>query len=90
MRARPDAVSITDRTPRRGCLTGNAAVIGIDVGSTAVKAVVVDRESRDILWSDYQRHETWQAEKTLNCSARLAQHSRDDFAPVLRQPPARR
>jgi activator of 2-hydroxyglutaryl-CoA dehydratase/predicted nucleotide-binding protein (sugar kinase/HSP70/actin superfamily) len=40
-------------------------VIGLDVGSTTVKAVVVDRESRAILWSDYQRHETRQAEKTL-------------------------
>jgi activator of 2-hydroxyglutaryl-CoA dehydratase len=52
-------------TPLRGRLTGNAVVIGIDVGSTTVKAVVVDRESRDIVWSDYQRHETRQAEKTL-------------------------
>jgi activator of 2-hydroxyglutaryl-CoA dehydratase/predicted nucleotide-binding protein (sugar kinase/HSP70/actin superfamily) len=39
-------------------------VIGLDVGSTTVKAVVVDPASRAILWSDYQRHETRQAEKT--------------------------
>jgi len=38
-------------------------VIGLDVGSTTVKAVVVDPASRAILWSDYQRHETRQAEK---------------------------
>ncbi len=36
---------------------------GIDVGSTTVKAVVVDPDSRRILWQDYQRHETRQAEK---------------------------
>ncbi len=40
-------------------------LIGVDVGSTTVKAVVVDPISRDILWKDYQRHETRQAEKTL-------------------------
>src|SRR5688572_3226945 len=40
-------------------------VLGVDVGSTTVKAVAVDPESRKILWSDYQRHETRQAEKVL-------------------------
>lgn len=40
-------------------------VIGMDVGSTTVKAVVVDRHSLDILWSDYQRHQTKQPEKVL-------------------------
>jgi predicted CoA-substrate-specific enzyme activase len=40
-------------------------VIGIDVGSTTVKAVVVDPVSKAILWSDYQRHLTKQPEKTL-------------------------
>jgi activator of 2-hydroxyglutaryl-CoA dehydratase/predicted nucleotide-binding protein (sugar kinase/HSP70/actin superfamily) len=39
--------------------------IGIDVGSTTVKAVVVDPETRTILWGDYQRHQTKQAEKVL-------------------------
>src|SRR3954452_15194867 len=38
-------------------------VIGVDVGSTTVKAVVVDPASKEILWSDYQRHQTKQAEK---------------------------
>ncbi len=38
-------------------------VIGIDVGSTTVKAVVLDPASHDILWSDYQRHNTKQPEK---------------------------
>src|SRR5947208_3213198 len=39
--------------------------IGIDVGSTTVKAAVVDPETREILWADYQRHQTKQAEKVL-------------------------
>jgi activator of 2-hydroxyglutaryl-CoA dehydratase/predicted nucleotide-binding protein (sugar kinase/HSP70/actin superfamily) len=39
--------------------------IGLDVGSTTVKAVAVDPASREIIWSDYQRHETRQAEKAL-------------------------
>jgi len=38
-------------------------LIGIDVGSTTVKAAVVDPETRKIIWSDYQRHQTKQAEK---------------------------
>ena len=44
--------------------------IGIDVGSTTVKAVVVDPVSHQILWSDYQRHQTKQAEKVLRAAGR--------------------
>lgn len=36
--------------------------IGIDVGSTTVKCVVVEPSTMDLLWSRYQRHETHQAE----------------------------
>ncbi len=39
--------------------------IGMDVGSTTVKAVVVHPETHEILWSDYQRHHTKQPEKML-------------------------
>ena len=39
--------------------------IGMDVGSTTVKAIVVDPETKAILWSDYQRHHTKQPEKVL-------------------------
>jgi len=39
--------------------------IGLDVGSTTVKAVVVDAATDAIVWKDYQRHETKQAGKTL-------------------------
>ena len=40
--------------------------IGLDVGSTTVKAVVVDIEKDEILWQDYQRHESKQQEKVLD------------------------
>ena len=40
-------------------------VIGMDIGSTTVKAAVVDRSTREIVWSDYQRHNTRQPEKVL-------------------------
>src|SRR5687768_13254336 len=40
-------------------------VVGVDVGSTTVKAVVLDPETFEILWSDYQRHLTKQPEKVL-------------------------
>jgi predicted CoA-substrate-specific enzyme activase len=39
--------------------------IGMDVGSTTVKAVVVNPDTKAILWSDYQRHHTKQPEKVL-------------------------
>ena len=40
-------------------------VLGIDVGSTTVKAVALDPVTLEILWSDYQRHQTKQPEKVL-------------------------
>ena len=40
--------------------------IGIDVGSTTVKAVVVEAGTRQIVWRDYQRHDTRQAEVLLD------------------------
>jgi predicted CoA-substrate-specific enzyme activase len=39
--------------------------VGLDVGSTTVKAVVLDAETDCILWHDYQRHDTRQPEKLL-------------------------
>ncbi len=39
--------------------------LGIDVGSITVKAVAIDPETGKIVWQDYQRHETRQAEKVL-------------------------
>ncbi|MBV8903287.1 MAG: CoA activase, partial [Acidobacteriia bacterium] len=39
--------------------------IGMDVGSTTVKSVVIDAATDEILWQDYQRHDTKQPEKVL-------------------------
>src|SRR3989304_2719967 len=43
----------------------NDLFIGLDVGSTTVKAVVLDAATDNILWYDYQRHETRQLHKVL-------------------------
>jgi activator of 2-hydroxyglutaryl-CoA dehydratase/predicted nucleotide-binding protein (sugar kinase/HSP70/actin superfamily) len=48
-------------------------MIGLDVGSTTVKAVVVDPSTSRILWKDYQRHETKQPEKALEFLQRIEQ-----------------
>src|SRR3954465_4630145 len=53
-------------------------VIGMDVGSTTVKAVVVDPTTKEILWRDYQRHQTKQPEMVLEFLERIA----DDFKDV--------
>lgn len=45
--------------------------IGLDVGSTTVKAVVVDPVKDEILWQDYQRHDTKQPEKCLEFLKRI-------------------
>jgi hypothetical protein len=40
-------------------------LVGLDVGSTTVKAIVVDAATDKVIWQDYQRHETRQPEKVL-------------------------
>ena len=47
--------------------------IGVDVGSTTVKAVVVDPETKEIMWSDYLRHQTKQAEFVMSFLERIAE-----------------
>src|SRR5438105_9067919 len=49
----------------------NKFMVGLDVGSTTVKAVVVDAATDEVLWQDYQRHETKQPEKTLEFLKRM-------------------
>jgi predicted CoA-substrate-specific enzyme activase len=44
-------------------------IVGLDVGSTTVKAVVVERG--ELLWCDYRRHDTRQAETVLDFFARI-------------------
>src|ERR1700732_5183096 len=46
-------------------------LVGLDVGSTTVKATVVDAATDRILWQDYQRHETKQPEKALEFLRRM-------------------
>lgn len=45
--------------------------VGLDVGSTTVKAVVIDTANNHIIWRDYQRHETRQPEKLLEFLQRM-------------------
>ena len=52
--------------------------IGLDVGSTTVKAVVMDAITDEIVWRDYQRHDTKQPEKCLEFLVRF-QEEIDDF-----------
>jgi activator of 2-hydroxyglutaryl-CoA dehydratase/predicted nucleotide-binding protein (sugar kinase/HSP70/actin superfamily) len=40
-------------------------MIGLDVGSTTVKAVVIDPATDEILWKSYKRHDTRQPEEAL-------------------------
>ncbi|MCI0718959.1 MAG: acyl-CoA dehydratase activase-related protein [Acidobacteria bacterium] len=46
-------------------------MVGLDVGSTTVKAVVAEPGTDRILWQDYQRHETKQPEKALEFLQRI-------------------
>ncbi len=46
-------------------------MVGLDVGSTTVKSVVMDVATQNILWSDYQRHDTKQPEKCLEFLKRM-------------------
>lgn len=46
-----------------------ALALGVDVGSTTVKTIVVDPETTEILYARYERHETRQAEKVLEQTA---------------------
>ena len=48
-------------------------IVGMDVGSTTVKAVLVEGDR--ILWQDYQRHHTRQAEKVLEFLSRMENES---------------
>jgi predicted CoA-substrate-specific enzyme activase len=46
-------------------------VIGMDVGSTTVKAVVIRPDTKELLWHDYQRHHTKQPETVLDFLTRI-------------------
>jgi predicted CoA-substrate-specific enzyme activase len=59
-------------------MTSQSVSIGIDVGSTTVKAVLVDTCTDAILWSDYQRHEGRQLAKVLE----LLQSAESEFPAI--------
>src|SRR5438093_7383275 len=66
----------TSRAPRvskraRGSAMTDQILVGVDVGSTTVKAVAVDAATDEMIWSDYQRHETKQPEKCQEFLERL-------------------
>ena len=46
---------------------------GLDVGSTTVKAVVMDPRTDKILWKDYERHETRQPQKVHEFLSRITE-----------------
>ena len=46
-------------------------LIGMDIGSTTVKAVAVSTGSEEIVWQDYQRHETKLAETAHDFFVRM-------------------
>ena len=52
-------------------LQNSQYMVGLDVGSTTVKAIVAEAATDRILWRDYQRHETKQPEKTLEFLRRI-------------------
>src|ERR1035437_1420898 len=49
----------------------NSLMVGLDIGSTTAKAVVVEAGGDRIVWQDYQRHETKQPEKVLEFLQRM-------------------
>jgi len=49
----------------------NSLIVGLDIGSTTAKAVVVETGGDRIVWQDYQRHETKQPEKVLEFLQRM-------------------
>ena len=46
-------------------------MVGLDVGSTTVKAIVAESGSDKVVWQDYQRHETKQPVKVLEFLRRI-------------------
>jgi predicted CoA-substrate-specific enzyme activase len=56
-------------------------LVGMDVGSTTVKAVVIDPGNDRLLWRHYQRHETRQLEKCHEFLKRLE----EDFPGISHQ-----
>ena len=67
---------------------GTPLFVGLDVGSTTVKAVVVNPADDKILWQDYQRHDTKQPEKFSNSSSAWKRKSASSAATAAFSLPA--
>lgn len=60
---------------RMSTVTETKYLVGIDVGSTTVKAVVEDAGTGSLLWKDYRRHETRQLETLLDFLKRMEEQA---------------
>ncbi|MGA7302250.1 MAG: hypothetical protein WBX10_18180, partial [Candidatus Sulfotelmatobacter sp.] len=60
---KPQLLQIAPLPPQKPHDHHTEFMVGLDVGSTTVKATVVDAATDKVLWQDYQRHETKQPEK---------------------------
>ena len=69
--SKPQLLQIAPLPPQRPHDHHTEFMVGLDVGSTTVKATVVDVATDKVLWQDYQRHETKQPEKTLEFLRRM-------------------
>src|SRR5260370_28839432 len=61
----PQLIQIAAAAYRRPQDHHTKFLVGLDVGSTTVKATVVDAATDEILWQDYQRHEGKRREQAL-------------------------
>ena len=52
-------------------MTAPKFLAGVDVGSTTVKAILLDAQCDEIVWKDYRRHETRQVEILLDFLCRM-------------------
>jgi predicted CoA-substrate-specific enzyme activase len=68
---KPPLLQIAPAPPQKPHDHRTEFLVGLDVGSTTVKAVVVDAATDKVLWQDYQRHETKQPEKSLEFLRRM-------------------
>ena len=69
--SKPQLLSIAPAPAQRPHDHHTEFMVGLDVGSTTVKATVVEVSTDKVLWQDYQRHETKQPEKTLEFLRRM-------------------
>lgn len=53
-------------------MASSSVVIGLDIGSTTVKAVVMPAAENRIVWQDYRRHETEQGRTALGFMKRIS------------------